>query len=295
MPGVSSGNILHREPWMWGPNTRYVHLGEAEFFAQSIDLVSRAQDEQIPLRILGAMAVYIHVDHRPETLARYRALERLGPGRPIFTDLDLAGYADRQKDTARFFQETMRFKPDFHVNALFSGRRNVFRHPDSLFDVDVFYDLLSFSHDVRFRGSLGGDRLELDFPTISLADVILEKLQIHHINRKDLVDLYALLSSHDIASGPQPDSADGAYIAKVLCDEWGFEYDARSNLQKLRGFSESLAAENRATSDDGARVMAGIESIIQFVDHEPKSKEWQRRARKGTSKPWFNEVDEIER
>jgi hypothetical protein len=280
---------------MWGPDSRYVHLGEAEFCAQSVDLVRRAQDEQIPLRILGAMAVYIHAGHRPETLTRYRALERLGPGRPIFTDLDLVGYSDRQKNTARFFQETMGFKPDFHVNALFSGRRNVFRHPDSLFDVDVFYDLLSFSHDVRFRGSLGGDRLELDFPTISLADVILEKLQIHHINRKDLVDLYALLSSHDIASGPQPDSADGAYIAKVLCDEWGFEYDARSNLQKLRGFSESLAAENRATSDDGARVMAGIESIIQFVDHEPKSKEWQRRARKGTSKPWFNEVDEIER
>jgi hypothetical protein len=94
---------------MWGPDSRYVHLGEAEFCAQSVDLVRRAQDEQIPLRILGAMAVYIHAGHRPETLARYRALERLGPGRPIFTDLDLVGYSDRQKNTARFFQETMGF------------------------------------------------------------------------------------------------------------------------------------------------------------------------------------------
>ena len=76
---------------MWGPGAKSVHLGEAEFCAQSIELVKRAQDEQVPLRILGAMAVYIHSSHRPEVLARYRALERLGPGRPLFTDLDTIG------------------------------------------------------------------------------------------------------------------------------------------------------------------------------------------------------------
>jgi len=66
---------------MWGPGLKSVHLGDAEFCAQSIDLVKRAQDQHIPLRILGAMAVFIHSSHRPELLERYRALERLGrPG-----------------------------------------------------------------------------------------------------------------------------------------------------------------------------------------------------------------------
>ena len=280
---------------MWGPGTKVVHLGETEFCAQSIELVRRAQEQGLLLRILGAMAVYIHSSHRPEVLVRYRSLERLGPGRPIFTDLDVVGYADRQKETARFFEDTMRYTADFHVNALFSGRRNVFRHPDGLFDVDVFYDLLSFSHDVRFRESPTGDRLELDFPTITPADIVLEKLQIHQINRKDLVDLFMLLSEHTVTSGPQADSVDGHHVAQTLSGDWGFEYDARSNLQKLRGLTTHLAGEGRASNGEQAHVATAIDRLVQLLDHEPKSKEWLKRAKKGTSKPWFNEVDEIER
>ncbi len=280
---------------MWGPGSKVVHLGETEFCAQSADLVGRARKQGVPLRILGAMAVYIHSSHRPEVLSRYRALERLGPGKPIFTDLDVVGYANRQKDTARFFQDTMKYTPDFHVNALFAARRNVFRHPEGLFDVDVFYDLLSFSHDVRFRDSVSGDRLELDFPTITLADIVLEKLQIHQINRKDLVDLFMLLSGHDVTQGPQEDAVDGAHVARTLSADWGFEYDARANLHKLQGLTIHLAGEGRASNGEQAHVTAGIDRLVQFLDHEPKTKEWLKRAKKGTSKPWFNEVDEIER
>ncbi len=280
---------------MSSPGLKSVHLGETEFCAQSIELVKRAQDAGVPIRILGAMAVYIHSSHRPDMLDHYRALERLGPGRPIFTDLDVIGYADRQKDTARFFQETMGFTADFHVNALFSGRRNVFRHPDGLFDVDVFYDVLSFSHDVPFCDSVGGNRLELDFPTITLADIVLEKLQIHQINRKDLVDLFMLLSGHEVEARPGPDTVDGSHIARILSVDWGFEYDAKANLQKLTGLASHVVAEGRATKEEQARVSAGIQQLIQLIDHEPKAKEWHKRAKKGTSKPWFNEVDEIER
>ncbi len=277
------------------PGLKSVHLGESEFCAQSVELVTRARDAGVPLRILGAMAVYIHSSHRPETLDRYRGLERLGPGRPLFTDLDVIGYGERQKDTQRFFQETMRFTPDFHVNALFSGRRNVFRHPDGLYDIDVFYDLLSFSHDVLFRGSVSGDRLELDFPTIPLADIVLEKLQIHHVNRKDLVDLFMLLSGHGVAAGPAEDAVDGGHVARTLSADWGFEYDARANLGKLRGLAEHVVGEGKATREERVRVAAGIDRLLQLTDCEPKTKEWQKRAKKGTSKPWFNEVDEIER
>jgi hypothetical protein len=280
---------------MWGPGAKSVHLGEAEFCAQSIELVKRAREMGVPIRILGAMAVYIHSSHQPESLQRYRSLERLGPGRPLFTDLDVVGYSERQKETARFFQETMKFTPDFHVNALFSGRRNVFRHPDGLFDVDVFYDLLSFSHDVRFRDSISGDRLELDFPTISVADIVLEKLQIHHINHKDLVDLFMLLSVHDVDKGTGPDFVDGAYIARILSGDWGFEYDARSNLQKVLGVADHAVGEGRASAAERDHVETGIRHLLQLIDREPKTKDWQKRAKKGTSKPWFNEVDEIER
>ncbi|MEW6080984.1 MAG: hypothetical protein AB1576_04245 [Bacillota bacterium] len=50
--------------------------------------------------------------------------------------------------------------------------------------MDVFFlDNLSFCHVVPFLG-----RLELDCPTVTTTDVLLEKMQIVETNAKDLKD-----------------------------------------------------------------------------------------------------------
>ena len=274
---------------------KYSKLGEEELSEKAIEIVQAGEKDGVSLRILGAMAVYVHTSQNQKILERYVGLERLGKGRPMFTDLDLMGYSKQRKEVARLFEKKLGFKPDFYVNALFGGRRNIYKQSENLFDIDIFYDVLSFSHDVRFGESPKDGRLDLDFPTISLADIVLEKLQIHHINRKDLVDLFVLFCGHEVTMEPKPDCIDARYIGQVLSDDWGFEYDAMDNLAKLKTFCDNLVATSEISDDERNVAFSRIQQVWSTANGMPKSKEWEKRSKKGTSKPWFNEVEEVER
>ena len=278
-----------------GTNEKFSKLNEDDFSVESIRIVDAARSSGIHVRILGALAVFIHTSHDQLVLLRYKGLARLGPDRPMFTDLDLMAYSNQRKEVSRFFEKSLGFRPDFYVNSLFGGRRNIYHHPAGDFDVDVFYDTLSFSHEVKFGESSEMGRLQLDYPTISLADIALEKLQIHQINRKDLVDLFVLLSAHDISNRGGKETIDGGYVAGVLSNDWGFEYDARTNLVKLKDFGSQLVGNGSIPASEWEVVAGRIGRLIGFVEAQSKSKEWEKRAKKGTAKPWYNEVEEVER
>jgi hypothetical protein len=49
------------------------------------------------------------------------------------------------------------------------------------------------NHIIEFK-----DRLEKDYPTIPLEELMLEKLQIVKINEKDIKDLIVLILEHEI-------------------------------------------------------------------------------------------------
>ena len=44
-----------------------------------------------------------------------------------------------------------------------------------------------------------------------------------------------------------------------------------------------------------ARTKGRISEFLKIVNEMPKSRAWEKRAKKGTAKPWYNEVDEVER
>ncbi len=103
---------------------------------------------------------------------------------PLFTDLDLAGYNKQGGDINKFFTKELGFQPDTLVNGMFGHKRRIYYHPQNKYHVDVFMDKLEFSHAVDFGEKPGSGRLELDSPTITAVDIVLEKLQIHEINEK---------------------------------------------------------------------------------------------------------------
>src|SRR5436853_4006800 len=91
------------------------------------------------------------------------------------------------------------------INGFFGDRRLVYYEGADRFHLDIFLDKLEFSHDILFGKKPGNGRLELDFPTISLTDLVLEKLQIHRIGRKDLVDLLVLFLGYAVKPGVNGD------------------------------------------------------------------------------------------
>ncbi len=277
------------------PVKKKVSLTEEEFVQEAKNLIEKAQNENVILRILGALAIYIHSEHSPRCIELHKGLERLGKGKPMFTDLDLMGYKKQRKEIKKFFIEKMKYIPDRYINALFGGKRNIYYHPQGAFYVDVFFSKLMFSHDVEFGEKPGKGRLELDFPTITLTDLVLEKTQIHQINLKDIVDLIVLFLGHDVFDKDEKELINGKYIAQILADDWGFWYDATNNLEKVKSFTQQFVEQKKLEEEEGKIIASRVDKLLQMIENEPKTKKWQKRAKKGTKKIWYRQVEEVER
>ncbi len=272
-----------------------VGLKPEDFINEASKLVEDASSRGVVLRILGAVAVYIHSSHDPNAIDIYRRVGRFVEGAELFTDLDLAAYSKQRKDIVKFFEEFKGFKYDTMMKALYGHKRLIYFHPAGLYHVDVFFDKLEFNHDVEWGSKPGKGRLELDYPTISLADIVLEKLQITKINRKDLVDLTVLLKAHDVCVGELKECVNGDYIATVLSNDWGFWYDATNNLTKLKNFVNQLATEGKISNDVADTVKSRVDKLLSIIDSKPKTKNWISRSKVGTAKPWYREVEEVVR
>ncbi len=178
------------------------------------------------------------------------SLGRLGEGKPIFTDLDVMGYSRQSQQMRKFFERDLGFTPDLYVNSWNATTRNIFHHKQGLYDVDIFYDKLNFSHPVVFGTAPGRGRLELDFPTITLTDIVLEKLQIHHINKKDLIDLMILFCGHELAEQDEKEKINLGYIAKTLAGDWGFWFDSSTNLEKVLSIAIEFSQSGKVKIED---------------------------------------------
>ena len=71
--------------------------------------------------------------------------------------------------------------------------------------IDIFFDKLDYCHEVNYDG-----RLELDPWSVSLADILLQKLQIWEINDKDLKDIEYLFTVADFGEDDTQEGQRGA-------------------------------------------------------------------------------------
>ncbi len=270
----------------------YVSLSPEEFVKQSVNIVERAQNNGIILRILGALAIYIRTEGYQEARRIYEVIPRFGEGKPLFTDLDLMAYSSQRSDIIKFFQD-LGFKP--LLNPLYSYKRLIYDTPERYFHIDIFFDKLEFSHDVNFGSKPGKGRLDLDFPTITVTDLVLEKLQIHQINMKDIVDLMVLFRAYDISMQFNKNVIDASYIASILSDDWGFWFDVTNNLNKVKQFTDKFYSDGKLYDKDRTVIMDRIDKLLKIIEETPKTKKWIKRSKEGTSKPWYREVEEVER
>ena len=133
------------------------------------------------------------------------------------------------------------------------------------------------------------------YPTITLADIALEKLQIHRIDRKDVIDLILLFLTHDVEGQECKDAIDGRHVATVLSGDWGFWYDATTNLDKVRLLTETLTESAKLPDEQADIITQRITKLRKIIDDTPKTKNWEKRAKAGTSKPWYREIEEVVR
>jgi hypothetical protein len=248
-------------------------LANLDFVGRATQLVEQANGQGIPLRILGSLAYRLHC---PGNLDLFDAMKR------DLTDVDFAARSDTRKEL-RAFLERLGYVIDQDVLVATEGSRYCFADPGSSMLVDVFFDELFFCHQIPLR-----DRLDLDYPTITLADLVLEKMQIVEINPKDIKDTLVLLLEHPLGSADR-EEIDAAYIAKLLAADWGFYYTVTTNLGKLGRLGAEYGTLNR---EQWAVVNSRIEELERMIEEEPKTRRWKVRARIGPRVKWYQEVAE---
>ena len=161
------------------------------------------------------------------------------------------------------------------------GYRYIFENPQKQKHIDVFFDQLEMCHTVLFK-----DRLNIDRCTISLADLLLEKMQIVEISRKDLKDTAILLLEHEI--GQNDATINMAYIVKIMSDDWGFFHTFTTNLSKLK---DAIAQFDSFDEREEEIIRQRIDGILERVRSSEKGLKWKLRARIGTRLRWYRQVD----
>lgn len=248
----------------------------AVFLNSLRSLCEAAQEQGVVLRGLGAVAVISHCQGQVPLLSRMQR---------HLTDLDVVGLSSQAGRMEPFFAslgyEVLGGKG---VTVGMWNDRRIFTDPTGQRpDVDVFFDKLAFCHTIDFR-----KRLTIDFPTISLADIMLQKLQIVEINPKDLKDLIVLLLEHDFSSEDASDCINSDYIAHLLAHDWGFYYTTSLNLTKIL----TTAGQWDLPEADRSLVRAKVEALRARIEREPKTMKWKMRARIGPRLQWYQDVGE---
>jgi hypothetical protein len=270
-----------------------------EMFLQEAEtIVIEAEKKDIILRIMGGLGVAIHCKEFRDFAVK---LGRVGTGvveGQEYSDIDFMSYRKHRKKIIEFFREMGYAKRRATLSSA-ASERQIYYHPKGWFYVDVFYDkLLVANHPLDFKG-----RLELDHPTISVTDLLLEKIQMWEaFSVKDLKDCLVLLKAHKVEEKGGKESIDASYIAKLLSHDWGFWYTATTNLKKIGKFVseiDKLGPEARInpkvlTKEDRKEITEKIESLLKRIDEEPKSLKWKLRSKAGTKKRWYNPVERPE-
>jgi hypothetical protein len=237
-------------------------------------LVSEAAARGIPVRLLGGIAIWLRSSNGGR--------EELGRDYP---DIDLVAHKSQSRDLRSLLEE-LGYEPERVFNATHGAKRLLYHAADRRFHVDVFLDEFVMSHTL----DLGG-RLEVEDVTLPAAELLLTKLQVAELNRKDAGDAALLLLGHEPAAEDGPGKLNVAYVAELAAADWGLHTTLSDNLANVR----ELLPELLADEGERERVRGRLDELERRLDEEPKTRGWRLRAKVGRRKRWYELPEEVTR
>jgi len=248
-------------------------IEQERMFLELLDIIMKeAENRGVTLRVLGAVAFRVHCP-------KFKHIEyKVNRG---LSDLDFAAYRKDADKISDLFM-ALGYRENLVVRVYSGGTRRIFNNEKNGIHSDVFFDELHMCHDINLKG-----RLEIDYPTISLVDLLLEKLQIVDLDGKDIIDTVMLLREHNIGNCDN-ETINVKYLATLCARDWGLWRTVTMNLNKIREFLPKLVVLGE---EDRKDVETKIKGILETIDSEPKSPAWKLRAKIGDKKKWYRDVD----
>ncbi len=235
---------------------------------EAIRVTDAAQSAAIALKITGGVGIALRCPSASTPqLAR------------AYGDIDCVGLGPQRRDVTSLL-EGLGYTADREFNALHGRTRLFFWDGDNDRQVDVFIDRVEMCHTIDLER-----RLDIHPRTLSLADLLLMKLQVFETNRKDLLDILALVADHPLTSDEE--GINVGYIAALAGDDWGLWRTTTMVAEKARGF----VGEVDGFAGAGA-ARARLDEYLQALAEQPKSRRWKLRARVGDRKRWYELPEE---
>ncbi len=248
---------------------------ERDKFENELKRIIKASEEKgILLRVIGSLAFQMHC---PQFGYLQAAMGR------AYTDIDFAAYG-RQTKQIQGLLTSLGYKENREVFIVSEGERSIYEKSNIGLHLDVFYEKLDFCHTIFWK-----DRLETDSPTIPLAELLLEKMQIVQINEKDVIDTIMLLLEHPLGDVDK-ETINLKRVAMLCAADWGLWRTTTMNLEKVRALAHGYP---QLTDEQKAKVEQQVKDALARLDAEPKSMGWKLRARVGDRVKWYKEVDEV--
>lgn len=238
-------------------------------------LVASCEAAGIEVRLLGGIAIQLvlgdrlhpEFDRTPADIDLITTKRHCGP----FEDLiEEEGWA-----------------PERQFNALNGARRLLFKDPaDESRQIDGFVDSFEMCHKLPLA-----DRFAIGGRALPPADLLLTKLQIVELNRKDRGDAFALLLGFPVSGEDGPDSISSSWIAELASSDWGLHHTLELNFGRL----VAALPETGLPEADRTTIEDRIAAITDAMEAAPKSRGWKMRARIGERKRWYEEPEEVDR
>jgi hypothetical protein len=228
-------------------------------------IAGRAKTAGVTLRVMGGVAVALRCP-----------TARVAPLARPYGDIDLATHAAERAAVARLLLE-LGYQPNAEINLLFGRERMIFFDRVNRRDLDVLVGQLRMCHTIPFA-----DGFERDGTTLTLACLMLTKLQVVETAEKDFRDMAAILVDHPFGPG-DPETIDLARIATLCGADWGLWRTVLDVAAQIVPAVRSFAPDLSGPYD----LVAQVAALIAALDAAPKTMRWKTRAMIGRRVRWY--------
>jgi hypothetical protein len=240
---------------------------------EALRLVEAAQGQGIFLRLIGGLAVWLH-SRSSVTGVLARA----------YKDADFVTDREGSLRLPDFFEQHG-YSPNKTFNTLSGDTRQLYYDLERDRQIDIFISEFSMCHAIPFEGRLAEDPI-----TIPLAELFLTKTQIVEMNRKDVLDLLALILDHPVGPSDQ-ETLNSQRIAELCARDWGLYTTTSIAMERLVNDSRDVGLDEDAQRLIRRRLL----QLQDAMEAAPKSTKWKLRNKIGRRVRWYELPEEVQR
>lgn len=235
---------------------------------ESERVIETAEERDLAVRLIGGTAIYQHAETAREE-----------PFKRNYRDVDFVCTREEEEDVVEMMKEL-----GYDSNKRFNTMRRFrleFIDPVNDRKADYIIDTFDFCHSWSLR-----ERINRDYPTVPIEDLLLSKLQIVDVSDRDVRDIIAMVADHPVEESEDTETITSSYIAELCASDWGLSKTVRMSLDRIEEY-----VRNHDLAIDEAQITSRVDALRTAIEDQPKTLRWKLRSLVGERKKWYKQPE----